>query len=189
MKTLSIVRADAFVKNIGTKEQIKDLVDQAYETKSKTPSMQNSNDGCWRARFFYENAAWMYDEIESSVNSAIDFYMTSDPSYRKRFNPSNLKMDMWTNINSPNSRNELHSHREYDYVAVYYLQGTNTGGLVLYNPANLLNDCSPNAPFISKMVFQPNDGDLIIWPAWVPHEVEVNTSSRDRVSIAFNLKL
>ena len=189
MKNIPILRADAFFENIGSPEKNDALLGQAYKVKRDVASMQHSNDGCWRARFNYDNAAWLFQKLEDSVNKALEFYLANDLTYKNRFNPQNLKLDMWTNINSPGSRNELHSHREYDLVAVYYVQATDTGGLVMYNPANLLNDCSPNSPFISKMVFQPKDGDLIIWPAWVPHEVEVNQSNKDRVCIAFNIKL
>ena len=35
----------------------------------------------------------------------------------------------------------------------------------------------------------PVEGDLVIWPAWMPHEVETNTSNTQRVNIAFNIKL
>jgi Xaa-Pro aminopeptidase len=31
------------------------------------------------------------------------------------------------------------------------------------------------------------DGDLILWPAWVPHEVETNFSDRERVNIVFDI--
>ena len=33
------------------------------------------------------------------------------------------------------------------------------------------------------------DGDLLIWPAWVPHFVEENKSNKQRINIASNIKL
>ena len=39
------------------------------------------------------------------------------------------------------------------------------------------------------MHFTPNDGDLIIWPGWIPHEVEENPASHERINFAFNINL
>jgi len=29
---------------------------------------------------------------------------------------------------------------------------------------------------------------LILWPGWMPHETEVNTSDKYRINIAFNIR-
>ena len=39
----------------------------------------------------------------------------------------------------------------------------------------------------SKTGIQPKDGMLILWPAWVPHEVIENKSNRQRINIAWGL--
>ena len=72
---------------------------------------------------------------------------------------------------------------------MYYLQGSGTGDLILANPANVLADCNLDAPYTHDMAFSPKDGDLILWPAWVPHEVEPNLSDKERINIAFNINI
>mgnify|MGYP003704826005 FL=1 len=52
-----------------------------------------------------------------------------------------------------------------------------------------MSECGPNSPFSSRMSYQPKDGDLLLWPGWLPHEVEINNSEKQRVNIAFNIKL
>jgi uncharacterized protein (TIGR02466 family) len=185
----NVFRADVLVRNVGSVEQRNNLLQQALFAKEQEPAKMNSNDGCWRSNFDYQNIDWLVEEIKFSLSNLIDFYMKEDPSYQHRFNPSINKIDHWTNINDPHSSNRLHIHRSYDYVACYYMQAEGTGDLTFHNPANLMSECGHNTPFISRMTYQPKDGDLLVWPGWIPHEVEVNHSDRQRVNIAFNIKL
>ena len=97
--------------------------------------------------------------------------------------------ESWVNINEPNSKNILHAHKDHMFACVYYLQGTDTGAITFQNPVNLLVDCSILSPFVRRFGHTPKDGDLILWPAWVPHEVEVNTSDRQRINITSNINV
>jgi hypothetical protein len=71
---------------------------------------------------------------------------------------------------------------------VYYLQATGTGDIVFYNPNNITDSCNLFAPFTSTIAISPQDGDLLVFPAWLPHEVETNTSDRDRINISMNIR-
>jgi len=189
MNIWSVVRGDVLLKNVGTEEQLKSLLGQALDASQTIESMPNSGNGCWRSDFRYNDIDWLVQEVTSSVNTAMQFYLKEDTSYAYRVKPKHSQMDYWTNVNDKGSSNRLHTHKDYDFVAVYYIQGEGTGDLTFHNPANLLTDCNPNSPFVSRMSYQPKDGDLLLWPAWIPHEVEVNYSDRQRINIAFNIKL
>jgi len=43
-------------------------------------------------------------------------------------------------------------------------------------------------PGTSRMHYTPKDGDLVMWPSWIPHQVERNESNIQRVCIAFNIR-
>lgn len=189
MMLWNVLRADVLVRNVGSEEQRNNLLDQALVAKRIQKAKNNSNDGCWRSNFEYHNIEWLIEEIKFSLSNLVNFYIKEDHSYEQRFLPSINRIDHWTNINEPKSSNRLHVHRSYDYVAVYYLQGEGTGDLTFHNPANLMSECGPNSPFSSRMSYQPKDGDLLLWPGWLPHEVEINNSEKQRVNIAFNIKL
>lgn len=189
MNLWNVVRGDVLVRNVGSEDQRTNLLGQALDAKQKYPPLYNTNEGCWRSDFAYEGIEWLLQELNFSIDNLVGYYLQEDQSYQYRINPSNSKIDKWTNINDPGSANRLHTHKDYDYVAVYYIQGEGTGELTFHNPANLLTECSSNSPFISRMSYQPQDGDLLLWPAWIPHEVERNTSDRQRINIAFNIKL
>ena len=185
----NVLRADVVVRNVGSEEQRANLLKQALDAKNNQQSKFNSNPGCWRSSFDYQNIDWLVDELKFSLSNLVEFYMKEDLSYKHRFISTINKIDHWTNINEPNSFNRLHVHRSFDYSACYYIQADGTGDLTFHNPANLMSECGPNTPFTSRMSYQPKDGDLLVWPAWMPHEVEVNNSDKQRVNIAFNIKL
>jgi hypothetical protein len=41
----------------------------------------------------------------------------------------------------------------------------------------------------SCIAFEPVSSKLILFPGWLPHGVERNTTEEDRISISFNVKL
>lgn len=188
MMAFPIINASVMVDNVGTDKQRADLLEQIHVLKNNK-AMDNSNDGCWRGQYELSNTDWLLAEIDVMLNKTVSYYIDIDKAYSQRFRATNHTVDHWINVNNPGSCNRIHSHKEYDYVALYYIQAEGTGDLTFHNPANLLHDCSLNSPWVSRMGYPPRDGDLLLWPAWIPHEVETNCSNKDRVNIAFNIKL
>lgn len=190
VKQFKILSADVFVKNVGTEEQRQQLKEEALEQKKSNPAgIMFTNENCWRGQFQYKNLNWLMDELGNLVGEAIDYYRQADPLFTKKLSfYGKPVVDYWTNVNELFGKNSLHNHSSYHFVGCYYIQAEGTGDLVFHNPANLLEECNPNSPFVSRMAITPKDGDLIVWPAWVPHEVEANMSNRQRINIAFNIK-
>lgn len=189
---IPLISAHLFVKpNIGTKEQRNLLIEEAYNNKQKSPMLKDSNDGCWRSNFKYENIDWLIKEFENSFDDCMKFYLKESISFKHKIDSyaslPPIKYNYWTNVNSPGSKNELHSHKQNSFVGLYYVQAKDTGALIFKNPGNLLNDCTQLSPYVNNFEFLPNDGDLIMWPGWIPHEVAINTSTQDRINIAFNI--
>ena len=52
-----------------------------------------------------------------------------------------------------------------------------------------MHDCNQKTPFVRDFTIEPKDGDLLVWPAWVPHFVEENKSNKQRINIATNINL
>ena len=72
---------------------------------------------------------------------------------------------------------------------LYYVQATDTGSLILRNPSNLMVECNPQSPFVRAFSYPPEDGDLILFPSWIPHEVNTNKSNIQRINIAGQIVL
>jgi uncharacterized protein (TIGR02466 family) len=186
----TLFRSDILVCSaIGTEAQRKDIVQQIKEKQHTSTAMSFSNPGCFRINNPCANISWLFDQLNVLLHEAIDFYQLEDSVFQQL--PISTKFDFswWANVNEPGSRNTFHTHKEDEFSCVYYLQGTDTGDLRFPNPANLLGDCCKTSPFTRDFLFAPKDGDLILFPSWMPHEVEPNLSNRERINIAFNFKV
>lgn len=186
MQKLPLFHADIFyTSNVGDATQVSDLLNQIKSEQGVAPPTPNSNEGCWRSGKQWNDIDWLLEKVFILASQAQNYYMSLDSIYNRP--KEKFRIEMWTNVNSPGSRNIFHSHKVANFSAVYYLQGTGTGKLRLANPANILIDCNPVGPFTRDFEFDPKDGDLILWPAWVPHEVNVNQSSTERINLAFDI--
>lgn len=183
-----ILDASLFDKsNVGSLQDYNNLITEINSIRATT-SVDATNDRCWRSMHNYANIDWLLTDVLNLVDQARDYYQT-DSVFATSTKDQKAKIEYWTNINSPGSRNILHSHTKSHFSCVYYVQGTGTGDLRLINPANILGDCNRSAPYVRDFYFSPKDRDLILWPSWVPHEVEPNLSTRERINIVFDITL
>jgi uncharacterized protein (TIGR02466 family) len=171
--------------NIGL-DKISQLQEEILSAKKTEANTEYTNDRCWRSSRRY-NISWLIDEVLSLANQAVNFYQDKDSVFQSSHKNKSLKINYWTNVNSPGARNVLHSHSDCCFSCVYYIQATGTGDLRLLNPANLMGKLNRQSPFTRDFYFSPVEGDLILWPAWVPHEVEPNLSNKDRINITFDI--
>jgi uncharacterized protein (TIGR02466 family) len=190
IKKTTLFAADVFHSNVGTPEQRQDLIDEILDVKSKfSEGNDRSNPGCWRKDEPCKNIKWLVDEILSILIHIVPYYEEADPVFKQRYDLDSTKMSYWANVNDSGSSNVVHSHKTRQFSACYYLQGDGTGKIKFTNPANLLSDCNWGSPFTRDFQIPPKDGDLLIWPAWVPHEVMRNESNRQRINLAFDIDI
>jgi hypothetical protein len=95
----------------------------------------------------------------------------------------------WVSESKPNTSVVSHNHINPNqkfvmYSAVYYLQAENSGDLYLENPDGFGKMLGNN-----RYKITPKTNDLIIFPGWVNHWVDVNRSSVNRKCISFDLVL
>ena len=185
-----LFKSDVYIHSYGTDAEIEALKQQMLEAhaENKQP-MENNNPGCWRSSVEYSNIDWLLKGVYETAEAALEHYTNVDLALKHGIKNRNIKLEYWSNINEPGSKNVIHSHVQNTFAAVYYIQGEGTGGLKFINPANVLNNCYTVSPYMRDVMFYPKDGELIMWPAWIPHEVEVNTSDRQRINIAFVLQV
>ena len=186
---LPLFHSDLFIKeNVGTEEQRKDLKKQILQAKEDDRGTQGGgNPGCWRSNALYE-MKWLYGAMKDLVTEANEIYFEKDSVFKYYIDKSeNLDYNIWTNVNEVGSKNVIHSHKTDAWAGIYYVQAEETGNLMFYNPANLLNECKFNSPFIRNTGIQPKDGMLVLWPGWIPHEVIENKSNRQRINIAWGI--
>lgn len=191
---MTLLKADLFsYANVGTPDQRQELIDRLLALKQSGAKDINSltnNEGCWRYSYPITDCQWLNHAVSVIMDEAFQYYANDLGSRITLPSEKNkIKIGSWCNINEKYARNVYHSHKKSIFSIVYYLQGTDTGRLILTNPANILNDCSDFAPYTRDFLFLPKDGDLILFPSWVPHEVEPNLSDRQRINIIFDIDI
>jgi uncharacterized protein (TIGR02466 family) len=102
--------------------------------------------------------------------------------------------NIWANLNPPGGYNKPHIHPNALWSGVYYVKGSEKSGNLICSdprpgvqmvmparkktqlPKHLWNECHL-APLV---------GRIIMFPAWLWHEVQPNNSEDIRISISFN---
>lgn len=100
----------------------------------------------------------------------------------------------WVNINdSRQCMNSDHVHGD-TLSGVFYLKvPEGSGRLVIKNPAinRVWQGCSMTEEknqFTAEIIkIDPVEGDIIIFPSYLPHSVETNNHDDERISISFNI--
>jgi uncharacterized protein (TIGR02466 family) len=109
--------------------------------------------------------------------------------------------NMWANISPQHAFNRMHTHPGVIWSGVYYVQTPKNAGRIYFSDPRVqaqvlrprVNEAGRKEPHNwSEVYYEPIAGRLILFPAWLLHEVEPNLSdlsgpSGDRISISFNL--
>ena len=115
------------------------------------------------------------------------------------FKKENLDMrpvlgNMWANVNTPGGYNRPHLHPNALFSGVYWVKTPiKSGSLMLYDPRPGIHTNMPNRkegklpPELWREVhYEPTAGRVIMFPAWLWHEVRPNESNDIRISVSFN---
>jgi uncharacterized protein (TIGR02466 family) len=102
---------------------------------------------------------------------------------------------MWANVNTPGYAHPVHAHSNNFLSGVYYVTALEgAGGLVFLDPRKqhqvLVPSLAEVTPMNSTAARLPaEEGQMVLFPAWLEHYTEENRSAEPRISIAFNLML
>lgn len=114
------------------------------------------------------------------------------------------KANMWANINRTGHGNEFHSHPGSFWSAVYYVDDggidadPSLGGELEFmdprgpGPAMYAPQLAYGSAGLSvgaNEIVRPKAGRMVMFPAWLLHQVRPYKGTQQRISIAFNLSL
>jgi uncharacterized protein (TIGR02466 family) len=103
--------------------------------------------------------------------------------------------EMWAIINKNGDFNILHTHPNCYLSAVYYVKATEKcGKFQIENPNIAKRNFYPeikrkNELNLKVAGIEIEEGDLLIFPGYLPHKVSTNESNEDRVVISFNVDI
>jgi uncharacterized protein (TIGR02466 family) len=99
----------------------------------------------------------------------------------------------WANVLAAGAVHKVHSHPNNFLSGVYYVRtrpGADT--INFHDPRNQTRIIRPpvvelTAENTDQAVVQVKDGTLLLFPSYLEHSVDANTSAEERISISFNL--
>ena len=160
--------------------------------KEDSKGQKLSNVNGWHSPFF---------DLSSRETVGYKFLMKIQPyiadvfkSYGWVFNPQKVKCSgMWAIINKKGNFNTEHIHPNSNLSGAYYVSAPkNCGKFKVVNPHSISRDKFPpreNPNELNRLVAEHEieDGDLLIFPSYLPHSVLPNQSDEDRIVISFNI--
>lgn len=146
-----------------------------------------SNEGGFQSNHIYDSKAVtiFFNKVKPCV-----LKVKKQINYNKNFNLEGL----WYNINKKGDRNKMHCHGRSILGATYYIDAPQNCGAISFEcldkhvVMNSENENYDNPYFNGFYNIEPKQGKLLIFYAWLNHQVNENLSNENRVSLAFNIQ-
>ncbi len=150
-----------------------------------------SNEGCWRGHREYAHWSAIREQVLHNLKVIHRHYVKLGTSCRplEGLPEDCYEIEYWTNVNEPGSSNLIHSHAKWHWSGVYYVQGLDTGAIEFYSQPYLNQNVTLGLPFGQSFSVDPSDGLLLLFPSYLLHEVAANRSLKQRINIAFNVRI
>jgi len=177
------------------KETNKELLNYIYELqKNDKVGNSRSNRGGWHSQNF--------DIVNSGppvnfINKFKDFLkQIISNEFGWEYVPNKQRIvAMWAIINKKNNYNVKHNHQNCYLSASYYVKKPiNSGDISFYDPkeakTHRFPDIKKTTNYSTQLItMNPVEGDLLIFPSYLHHEVGSNLSNEDRVVVSFNVDI
>ena len=146
---------------------------------------------------------WHSNNFNLEDENVIEFINLISPNINNVLNDMNWDMSkqrakisaMWAIINKPNDFNVIHTHPNSFLSAAYYVKAPKDAGKFVFENPNTVATHSYPAPErktefnVKTAGLEIEEGDLLLFPAYLPHKVNENKSSEDRIVISFNVNI
>ncbi len=99
----------------------------------------------------------------------------------------------WANVHAPGGFHAMHSHPNNFLSGVYYVQSQAGADTInFHDPRPQTAIMRPPVTALTayntdQVVVQVAPGTLLLFPAWLPHSVDRNRSTEQRISVSFNV--
>jgi uncharacterized protein (TIGR02466 family) len=187
---IDIFKTTIFKKNINNIEYKKYFIKILNQLKNLNYKTDKSNIGGFQTKSM--------TEIENK-NILTNIFINPAKSFAKNLNiKNNLKIvldNYWINSNNKNDYNLIHNHPNSNISGVYYISVPKLSGRLVFKNPDLTKmygnnfNCFNDANFFSTYFVNVEEGDLYLFTSETLHYVEPNKSEKERVSVAFNLKV
>jgi uncharacterized protein (TIGR02466 family) len=170
-----------FQLNLSDQER-KDIIDLIYSIKETETGRVVSNRGGWQHIAEFNPILKSFaEQVFQFCKHYVDLLGHKEAGHPV---PDMIPNEFWYNVNPPNTYNTAHCHAYNGISGIVYLQ-IESGDIEIIDTSG-----TPVALKISdRFTYKPNVNDIVIFPSNYLHEVRLNESTEDRISIAFNMDL
>ena len=88
------------------------------------------------------------------------------------------RLQPWATVHCDGNSHPLHDHTGSAYSAVYYVKVPKDAGMITFQDPRGVRD--------ADLVLKPEEGDFIMFPSWLKHQVGSTPGGENRISIAWN---
>ena len=106
--------------------------------------------------------------------------------------PLRPRVQAWALVLGPGDGVILHDHAESDWSAVWYVDsgdgGADGGGAIVFTDVRRVRSPLPGVEVAPSLcTVQPVDGQVLVFPGWLPHFVHPYGGTRPRVCVSANV--
>ncbi len=173
-------------------KELANYIYKLYENDNK--GIKRSNRGGWHSNNFE-----LKDKNSIQLKFALElqkYILNTFQNLGWKTENQNIRIkEMWAIINKKDDFNVVHTHPNSYLSAAYYVKAPeNCGKFQVENPNIAKRHSYPEIKNKNEFNMQVggmeiNEGDLLIFPGYLPHKVEKNDSDEDRIVISFNVDI
>ena len=173
----------------------KELSEYVYKLQNEDKNgLVRSNKGGWHSENFELR---IKDSIQNRFAIILQKYILKvfQNNGWKTENKNIRIKEMWAIINKTGDFNVIHTHPNCYLSAAYYVKAPKKCGIFqVENPNIVKRNFYPEIKTKNELNLQVagieiDEGDLLIFPGYLPHKVKENQSDEDRVVISFNVDI
>lgn len=152
------------------------------------PGRERSNRGGWQS----DTMLWQNEVFKPLLDKSSHIVQSIIADLSKQEQPQIAVRAMWGNINPKGGYNFTHVHPSGWMSAVYYIQVPEGAPGITFEdprPARMMDfqrSCLIADEYYGHKV---KEGQLVLFPSWLPHFVNPNPTNENRISISFNVEL
>ena len=178
-----------YIKNLPNAVELNQYLEQKIiQWSQQEKGLSKTNAGGWHS------PTDMNFKQEYNVLSKELFTMQEEIFKKEFLTQKPVLGNMWANINYPGAYNRPHLHPNTLFSGVYWVKTpVKSGKFMIYDPRPGVHTTMPNRkegplPYNlwREVQYEPRAGTIIMFPAWLWHEVKPNESKDIRISVSFN---
>lgn len=189
MKSLYLFPTQVFHTDLAAPSELSSrLLSSIALLRSTDPGVQKSNNQGWHS----DDTILLYhpdfDDLRNFVQMS-----ASEACKDLGWDLSLRVTNCWVTVSPPGASNNTHTHPGSILSGVYYIQAeSGSSPLVVHDPRATRVHCMPQGQPVtpntaSQIALTAAPGRLYLFPGWLPHSVQENTTDRDRVVFSFNM--